>query len=738
MNRKEKINSIILKRKPLDEKLKKVQNNVVLLNSEISKLEKLQRTTAEKLITLQGDPNFLQALREVDFSEIKKRISDELKNLEKLKRRFSRDSLNLGVVGIARQGKSRLLQSLTGLSSTEIPDSDRGFCTGSRCTIHHRPEVATYGMVFFHSDRTFLNEIIRPYFEKLRLGDVPETLEEFALSLPPLPDEIAGDSMLYKAQYRYLEKYHNHLEEYRSLLLEGQTKQIQRHEIREYVAQNDLEGNQNYFKYMAVQKVALFCEFPNTDIGNIALVDMPGLGETGIGAEEQLIKILGEEVDAAIFVRFPKPPGGDWEAKDVELYSTANKALRLPIKEWSFMVLNRHDKVDNLGLCEYFAKSLDKQVIEVVKPAIIANCANTEEANTDILDRILDYLIQNIERLDRDYANFCYQELLRIHNAVSIEVEKARKALGVPSMMGDDAIEVPDFRPLFRNVWEQLTDKLEELLKELQQEGCRLQIAQVYADKIQEVETYCFDSRDDIIPKFSEIEKTRNTKGGYGAAYIIYLHKCRTHISRQFLKLDDGLEVLIDDVKSEVTNVFFAETGGMLGSLTDKKGTKFLKYMAENLPDTPSLQRIKEGFEIISNFNISYRNSFQHRIRKHLDTLTPDRTAGLNDKPTADEIQQKLQFFYDKAVSECVSELENFSSEPGDAAFGIVEEFVDQVLRSNNAEDGWEQIYYQARGQVWGNKFAEERKLNDIRKEWVNAVERVAANNNRESIEFID
>ena len=57
---------------------------------------------------------------------------------------------------------------------------------------------------------------------------------------------------------------------------------------------------------------------------------------------------------------------------------------------------------------------------------------------------------------------------------------------------------------------------------------------------------------------------------------------------------------------------------------------------------------------------------------------------------------------------------------------------------SNNAEDGWEQIYYQARGQVWGNKFAEERKLNDIRKEWVNGVERVAANNNRESIEFID
>jgi hypothetical protein len=737
MNRNEKINSIILKRKPLDEKLKKVQNNVVLLNSEISKLEKLQRTTEEKLITLQGDPNFLQALREIDFSEIKKRISDELKNLEKLKRRFARDSLNLGVVGIARQGKSRLLQSLTGLSTTEIPDSDRGFCTGSRCTIHHRPEVATYGMVFFHSDRTFLNEIIRPYFEKLRLGDAPETLEEFALPLPPLPEEIAGDSMLYKAQYRYLEKYHNHLEEYRFLLLEGQTKQIQKHEIREYVAQNDPEGNQNYFKYMAVQKVELFCEFPNTDIGKIALVDMPGLGETGIGAEEQLIKILGEEVDAAIFVRFPKPPGGDWEAKDVELYSTANKALRLPIKEWSFMVLNRHDKADNLGLCEYFAKSLDKQVIEVVKPAIIANCADPKEANTDILDRILDYLIQNIERLDRDYSNFCYQELLRIHNAVSIEVDKARKALGAPSIISD-AIEVPDFRPLFSSVWGQLTNKLEGLLKEIQEESYKREISNIFQDKLREIETSCDNNREFIIPEKSNVEMLRNQLKSYDSAYTEYLHKCRTNLSREFLKIDAGLEELINEVKSKVADVLVDAEGGMLGSLTDQRGAEFLKYMVGYLPDNPLLQRIKEGFEILSKFKISYRNLFQHRIRQHLNCLTPDLTVRLKNNPDAEDVLVKLDRFYDQGLSLCLEELQNFSSEPSDAAFGIVEEFVDQVLRSDGAEQGWEKIYYQERAQVWANKFIQDRKLNDIRKEWLNIVERIAEYNKRESLEFLD
>ncbi|MEH2256521.1 GTPase domain-containing protein [Nostoc sp.] len=730
MNRTEKINSIISKRKPLNEKLKKVQKNLVLLNSEIHKLEKLQQTTAEKLSTIPGDPQFLQALQEIDFSKIKTEITIELKDLEKLSSRFARNTLNLGVVGIARQGKSRLLQSLTGLSTTEIPDSDKGFCTGARCTIHHRPEVATYGIVYFHSEQTFLNEIIRPYFEKLRLGAAPDTLAEFALPLPPLPDEL--DDAVSKAQYRYLEKYHTNLDKYQSLLLEAQNKQIQKHEIREYVAQNDSEGNHIYFKYMAVQKVELFCEFPNTDIGNIALVDMPGLGETGIGAEEQLIKILGEEVDAAIFVRFPKSTGDDWDVKDVELYSTANKALRLPIKEWSFMVLNKHKNGENLELCEYFAKSLDKQVIEVVKPIIIANCADPTEAKTKILDQILDYLIKNLERLDLDYSNFCYQELLRIHNAVSTELEKARRALGELSRMGNDAIEVPDFRPLFSSVWGQLTNKLEELLKEIREDAYKGEISTIFQNQLEQIEEACDQSREYVIPEKVQIEMLRNQLKSYDSAYSEYLHKCRTHLSREFLKIDAGLEELINDVKSKVTNVLVDADGGMLGSLTDQREAEFLEYMADNLPEHPSLQRIKEGFEILSNFKISYRNLFQHRIRQHLNCLTPDLTARLKNNPDAEDVLMKIDRFYDQGLSLCLQELEKFSTEPADAAFGIVEEFVDQVLRSDGAEQGWERFYYQERAQVWDNKFAQERKLNGIRQDWLNAIERVAQYNKRE------
>jgi ABC-type phosphate/phosphonate transport system ATPase subunit len=49
--------------------------------------------------------------------------------LEKLQARFSCDTLNIGVIGIMRQGKSTLLQSLTGLGNNVIPAQSGGACT---------------------------------------------------------------------------------------------------------------------------------------------------------------------------------------------------------------------------------------------------------------------------------------------------------------------------------------------------------------------------------------------------------------------------------------------------------------------------------------------------------------------------------------------------------------------------------------------------------------------------------
>jgi len=307
-----KIASIIEKRRPLAQKIERVEANLNSLSSALRNLDDRRHN----LLTRVDDSNVTTRLEEIDLAKIQSNIAAELEALGKLKVRLCRDTLNIGVVGRARQGKSRLLQSLTGLTAAEIPDGDRQHCTGVRSTIYHNPNVETYGEVWFHSERSFLDEIIAPYYEKLNLGAKPIAIEEFATKpLPPLPKNLPGYAEP-GAMYEHLNRYHTYLEKYRHLLRELSSRRISRHEIREYVAQDTPDGHRVFFNYLAVREVKIVCNFPNTDVGQIALVDMPGLGDTGVGDEERLMKTLGQEVDAVLFVRMPKSSGDYWADND--------------------------------------------------------------------------------------------------------------------------------------------------------------------------------------------------------------------------------------------------------------------------------------------------------------------------------------------------------------------------------------------------------------------------------------
>ncbi|MEQ8961380.1 MAG: hypothetical protein RLP02_26225, partial [Coleofasciculus sp. C2-GNP5-27] len=134
-----------------------------------------------------------------------------------LRDRFSRPTLNIGVVGLMGQGKSTFLQSISGLSDDEIPALRGGACTAVRSTIYHQPGEP-YAEVTVHSEPTFLQEVIQPYYQELDLGNPPQTIDEFAGTLP----EFSGTDATKKSMYEHLkEDYHKHLPMYRHLLLSG-------------------------------------------------------------------------------------------------------------------------------------------------------------------------------------------------------------------------------------------------------------------------------------------------------------------------------------------------------------------------------------------------------------------------------------------------------------------------------------------------------------------------------------
>lgn len=731
MKRTEQISSILSQRRPLAQQIQTVEANLQNLAATLRHLDEHRHN----LITKLEDSSARGSLREIDFTPIQEEIKQEIQALDKLKARFSRNTLNIGVVGRARQGKSRLLQSLTGLSSSEIPDGDRQHCTGVRSTIHHNSDVEPYGEVWFYTEFSFLEEVIAPYYEQLRLGAKPITLETFARQpLPSLPEDLRGRAVE-GAMYEHLNKYHTTFDKYSSLLKHPSPKKITKEQIREYVAQDTNDGQRIYFNHLAVREVKITCNFPNEDVGQIALVDMPGLGDTGIGDTERLVKTLGQDVDVVLFVRMPKPSGDYWADYDVNLYDTTQGALLdLPISLWSFLVLNRtalgSKYGDNWQNCLELKESLKEKHIDVAGQ-LITNCSDIQEAGS-LLDLILNYMTDEIHTLDRKYASACQDRLLDLHRSVEIELAKARNALGEAGH-GEDWF--PLFLQLFERLWDELASGLDDLLDELREQKDFPDMD--FKQKVDEA--LDAGKQDTGLPAMEEIDIKAKALGGYPNAYYTYMNEVRAHLSQHFLLVDEALKRGLDRVKSQVAEVLARQ--GRMGSLSEKRGSIFLEEIAEQIPHqlVPNQSsKLKNGFQILSEFTLSYRGLIQHRIRQHLDDLTPNTTElQLSPSPDAEEVESCLKTLHSEALYKCRTALDDLLAEPSQAAFAIVEEFCDRVLRAEGVKMEWQIFLQSVRSEVWSDHFRALDEKTRTRTEWLNTIEQVGEVNKLDNLRFL-
>ena len=597
------ITSIIEKRRPLAAKIAVVEADLKSLDLALRHLEEHRN----RLLVRVDDPNVSARLREIDLAPLRLSINTELKTLFKLKERFYRKRLNIGVVGRARQGKSRLLQSLTGLTAAEIPDDDR------------QDDTSVYSKIY-----------------------------------------------------------------------------------------------------------------PND--GQIAFVDMPGLGDTDVGDEQRLIKTLGQDVDAMLFVRMPKSSGDYWENVDMRLYDMVRAAqVDLPIDLWSFMIINRTESNspfgDNLKNCQDIAADIASKNINVVE-CITANCANIQEANK-VLDRVLNYLAAKITDLDYKYAFRCQQGLIILQNRINVELEKVSKALDQAT---HDAHGLTLFEIKFQNLWRDLTNGFDSLLYELRKKREKVDI-----DFKKQVEVALQACRSNTgIPSIEEIEQRNYIEKGYGIVYEKYLNEIRVHLSQHLLSLNYGLKRSLDKVKSQVAAVLIEK--GLLGRLTEARSTEFIKAMTVQIPDElmPGIpSKLKYGFQILAEFELSYRGLIQHRIRQHLDELTPNESAmlKLSTSPSAQQVLINLKIAHAETVCKCENALKKLLCEPSQAAFAIVEEFIDCILRAKDVENEWRIFLQEVRSQVW-----QEFPLGDyteVQRQWLNSVKQATAANQSELMQFL-
>lgn len=714
-----KIDRIIEQRHRRVEKILLQEKRLKELKYELIPLERELQQDLDKI----NDANICDRLQKISLKSLIDEIDCQLNLEEKLKPRFNRKELKIAVLGRARQGKSKLLQSITGLTSAEIPDGDRGDCTGVRSTIFHRPGIETYAEVFFHSERSFLDEVINPYYAKLRLGVTPTSIEEFAsLPLPSLPEELV-DSATYGAMYEHLKRYHEYInidiERFLGLLRQAEHLEISRDHIREYVAQDSLTGERIYFNYIAVREVKIFCSFPNADVGKIAVIDMIGLGDTGIGDEERMIKILEEDVDVAMFVRKPNSCGDNWRDIDVRLYDTvARTAVKLPIELWSFMVINQTNASskngDNFNQCQDLATGLTSNNMKFFGETI-ANCADREETNQKILDPILDYLTSNITKLDDQYESEIEQSRNKLWEQVKNELKQARNIFGNSTNAYKEIESL--YRRLFEKLWGNISFEYPKLLKILARES-ESQDSQ-FIQQIEDVFQKC--KEDTGIPSIDEVEYQQFYKGqSYAVVYSYSLNKVRTRLSKHFLGLDDGLKQSIETTKSLVADVLLQQ--GHFERLTDARGSEFFKVIEELIPE--NLDSLKLGFQMISGFHLSFRGPIQSRIRANLDKLKPNLAPRLPEGHSAHHVVDNLQEVHEETIYKCETALEEFLYEPSRASYAMVDEFIDQILLAEEAKMEWEEFLREIREQIWPEEFNPIFEYDRLRQKWINSVEK--------------
>jgi hypothetical protein len=145
------------------------------------------------------------------------------------------------------------------------------------------------------------------------------------------------------------------------------------------------------------------------------------------------------------------------------------------------------------------------------------------------------------------------------------------------------------------------------------------------------------------------------------------------------------------------------------------------------------------GFKILAYFELSYRGLIQHRIRQHLDDLTPDETSlQLSPSPNAQEVLNCLKSLQAEAVYKCERALDDLLAEPSQAGFAIVEEFMDRVLRAKEVKNEWRIFLEEIRHDVWPNEFEQLGERTRTRREWMDSVERATAANQLNLITFLN
>ncbi len=572
------------------------------------------------------DPSFTDNLLNADPKNLLTLMKTCNDRLSMLNKRFSRNSINISVIGRHRQGKSKLLQTLSGLTeqsgmSIIIPDADGDDCTGATSEISNIPEDKPFGADIEFYSKTELVEIINNYLKECKSNERISSIEEIkTIDCARIAQSIDHDDSITYSKLTQLKKYIANFDSYKDNIDAKQLHLTDKNEIVKYVAQyNITDQKQKYWNYLAVKKAYIQTHFPFNEAGKIVLVDTIGLGDTAINIEDKMLDTLKNESDAALLVR--KPGSDTWEGQDYQITNKIQNALKgRSLEKWLFIVINCYEAAGNLNKAEGFINAINQN--ENIKKAFVKSldCADEQKVTEELLKPVLKVLSDNLDDLDKELIESCDAIYTQIFEETESLGERIKNILNFNIQRTCDLAvlekdwEKLNYEPVMKILVNKYKEKLDKPCKEIEKD---------FEGIYRELQSHCPTHE-----QIAELISHGNGQSYYSTALKQFCDQFRVSIIDLFTERISKTSViqLEKKIKEEIIDVFY--NTGLMKEIPLKKSsfsgveleTWLQKFTHENLSEYAIIHK---AFSSVCEYHLSINGYLQYLVNDSLLVIDP-------------------------------------------------------------------------------------------------------------------
>lgn len=517
---------------------------------------------------------FLDAIKNVsdtDIAVFRKKYSELDALIKNVYERYRKTEINISVVGMARQGKSTLLQSISGLDNTVIPAFDKTDCTGAVSVIRNVENAATTAKVYFHSANQMI-KIINNYIYAICKDAYPLITDFYAI--PNIDLEriaiIAGSEEPLKLEQ--LKSYVNNFQLWAPLIEEYEGKDTfkyitEKEEIIKFVSQHngkDVNEIEYYYNYLAVKKVEISCSFTYADAGKIVLRDTIGLGDDKmIGLDNAVIDAITDNCDAAVIVKNADATC-QLRQDDMNLYRRLKDSCDkrgLDMNKWFFFFINHtkgtpdkknnFNRADNGDFCNALVNHIRTKQISNAG-ICMADASDKVEVTNNLVIPMLKTLKENLPLLDKELeqqVDAKIEEVKVEFNKILHACEKANMFLNVTNM----GARIATFNG--EQIYTDAENQFKQIVYEYRQ---NLNKPCNEFTRVLEMLSPNNQTTPDILPSINDIvlELQKGGRRGLpGNVYTTFLIKLKNDFTKSFVQMDEFLNVLVIDLQNKVINV---------------------------------------------------------------------------------------------------------------------------------------------------------------------------------------